>query len=81
VCARQCREAESDKKVTIFTIGTGDANFKILEEFSNRKPVKLNGLKFKELFVWLSRSTSSASQAAQSSEVQLEAPDWGSIQT
>ena len=79
--AAQCREAEDEKKVTIFTIGTAEANFEILTEFSNRQPVKLDGLKFKELFVWLSRSTSSASQAAQSSEVQLEAPDWGTIQT
>ena len=79
--AQECREAENDNKVTIFAIGTEEANFDTLEKFSSRKPVKLDGLKFKELFVWLSKSTSSASQAAQDSEVQLEAVDWGSVPT
>jgi uncharacterized protein YegL len=44
--------------------------------------VKLDGLKFKELFLWLSRSASSGSKASQDTVVQIEAPDdWGVVHT
>ena len=80
--AAECRQAEGDNKVVIFTIGTADADFEALKKFSGRSPVKLDGLKFKELFVWLSRSASSGSMASQDAEIQIEAPsDWGTIQT
>ena len=79
--AADCRQAEGDNKVVIFTIGTADANFEALKQFSNRSPVKLDGLKFRELFVWLSRSASSGSKASQDTEVQLPAVDWGVVST
>jgi len=79
--ASNCRQAETDNKVVIFTIGTEEANFDALKQFSNRSPVKLDGLKFKELFLWLSRSASSGSKASQDTEVQLPAVDWGKIPT
>ena len=80
--AEQCRQAEDDDRVVIFGIGTKDADFDALKHFSKMSPVKLDGLKFKELFVWLSRSASSGSRASQDSEIQLEAPsDWGTVQT
>jgi len=79
--ATDCRNAENDNKVTIFPIGTQEANFDALKQFSNRSPVKIDGLKFKELFVWLSQSASSGSRAAQDTEVQLPAVDWGTIST
>jgi uncharacterized protein YegL len=79
--AADCRQAEDDNKVIIFPIGTMGANFEALKQFSNRSPVKLDGLKFSELFVWLSRSASSGSQASQDSEVQLPAVDWGAVST
>jgi len=80
--AADCRQAEDDNKAIIFTIGTEGADFEALKKFSNRSPVKLDGLKFKELFVWLSRSASSGSKASQDTVVQLEAPDgWGAIHT
>ena len=80
--AADCRQAEEDNKVIIFTIGTEGTDFDKLKQFSNRSPVKLEGLKFKELFLWLSRSASSGSKTAQDTAVQIEAPDdWGVIQT
>ena len=80
--AADCRQAEDDNKAIIFTIGTEGADFEALKKFSNRSPVKLDGLKFKELFVWLSRSASSGSKASQDAVVQLEAPDdWGAVHT
>jgi uncharacterized protein YegL len=80
--ATECRQAEDDNKVVIFAIGTEGADFDALKKFSGRSPVKLDGLRFKELFVWLSRSASSGSKASQDAQIQLEAPDnWGTIHT
>ena len=80
--AAECRQAEDDNKVVIFAIGTEGADFDALKKFSGRSPVKLDGLKFKELFVWLSRSVSSGSKASQDAQIQLEAPDnWGTVHT
>jgi uncharacterized protein YegL len=79
--AADCRQAEDDNKVVIFSIGTAGADFDALKKFSNRSPVMLDGLKFRELFVWLSRSASSGSKASQDTQVQLPAVDWGVVQT
>jgi len=76
--ADQCRTAEQAEKFIVWAIGVGHAaDLSKLGRFSSRPPAKLSGLKFKELFLWLSRSASSASRAAQNSTVQLAAPtDW-----
>ena len=80
--AAHCRDAEDEGKAIIFTIGTADADFDALKKFSSRSPVRLDGLKFKELFLWLSRSAASGSKVSQDTEIQIEAPDaWGTIQT
>jgi len=79
--AADCRRAEDNNEVIVFPIGTVGADFEALSKFSNRSPVKLDGLKFRELFIWLSRSASSASQATQDTQMQLPAVDWGVIST
>lgn len=82
--AAECRAAEEKGKVTIFPIGTAGADFEALKKFSTRSPVRLEGLKFRELFVWLSRSASSASKEGPEEMVQLESPvdsGWGTIVT
>ena len=56
--ASDCVQAEKDGKVTIFTIGTKKQTLKSLNSFLQDQPVKLDGLKFKELFLWLSKSAS-----------------------
>ena len=79
--AQLCQQAENENKVVIFAIGTEDADFEALKLFSSRMPLKLNGLQFKELFIWLSRSVSSSSKASQDTDVQLPAVDWGKVPT
>ncbi len=76
--AAESRAAEQAGKLVFFGIGAGtEADLGKLAEFSTRAPVRLQGLKFRELFLWLSRSTSSASKAAQGTNVQLPPPsDW-----
>ena len=80
--ADACRTAEAAEKVVVFGIGAGDANIQKLSRFSTRAPVRLQGLKFRELFIWLSRSAKVASKADQGSNVQMPAPsDWMQIPT
>jgi uncharacterized protein YegL len=70
--------AEEAGKLIFFGIGVGpEAKLEALAKFSKRAPVRLQGLKFRELFLWLSRSTSSASKATQGTSIQLALPaDW-----
>ncbi len=80
--AAASRQAEQDGKVVFFGIAIGDANLDKLAKFSSRKPVRLQGLKFRELFVWLSQSSRTASRAAQDKNVQLPPPsDWVQVPT
>jgi uncharacterized protein YegL len=75
--ALECRMAEAEGKVVVFLIGTGSANFEKISRFSTRAPVRMAGLNFSELFVWLSRSASSGSQNAPGSEFTLPEISWG----
>ncbi len=81
--AADCRNAESAHKVNIMPIGIGDqANRTTLGAFSNKGALNLRGLKFKELFVWLSRSIQAVSRAPAGGAVQLNPVDsWAQINT
>lgn len=74
--AARCRQAVADKKVMVYPIGVGDFNVQVLGQFSGPavKPMKLVGLKFRELFVWLSQSMSAASQSKPGQGVQVPVP-------
>ena len=75
VVAEQSRAAEEAGRVTVYAIGVGpDANLEKLANFSTRVPARLEGLKFRELFIWLSQSASTASKAALGANVQLALP-------
>ncbi len=78
--ANRCREAEADKKVVIFPIGTEGADFEALGQFSNKSAKKLKGLNFTELFVWLSRSMATVSASVPGQKVKLPAADeWAEV--
>jgi len=73
-----------ERKLSIFPIGIGSAvNMQTLAQFSpNRPPLRLQGLNFKEFFVWLSRSVSRVSQSTPGEEVKLDVDGikaWGKI--
>jgi uncharacterized protein YegL len=63
--ATRAKEVEAARGVTVFPIGVGpNADLIRLKELSaRREPVRLDGLKFKEFFHWLSASLSAASQS------------------
>jgi uncharacterized protein YegL len=81
--AADCKAAESAHKVNIMAIGIGnEANRSILGAFSNKGALNLQGLKFKELFIWLSRSIQAVSRAASGGTVQVNPVDsWAQINT
>ncbi|WPB73346.1 VWA domain-containing protein [Archangium violaceum] len=55
---------EGEKKAAIFPIGVQGANVAKLALFSDRGCKMLDGLKFRELFVWMSASVRAGSRAA-----------------
>jgi uncharacterized protein YegL len=81
--AADCKNAEVSHKVNVMPIGIGDkANKDILGAFSNKGAMNLNGLRFKELFVWLSRSIQAVSHAPTGGTVQLNPVDsWAQLPT
>ena len=75
-----CRAAEVDKKAEVFCIGVEGANLKTLGELCVKPPLMLDGIKFKELFVWLSSSLSAASRSRPGASLQLPSTDvWRNV--
>lgn len=71
------------KKLTLFPIGIGEnANLDVLARFTpKRNAIKLKGLKFKELFEWLSSSVEATSKSSPGEKVHYNLKaisDWGS---
>jgi len=81
--AADCKAAEAAHKVNVMAIGIGNqANRNILGAFSGKGALNLSGLKFKELFIWLSRSIQAVSRATTGGTVQLNPVDsWAQMQT
>lgn len=71
---RRITEMTSNKKLTVFPIAIGDeADISALARLSpKRSPLKLQGLKFREFFAWLSQSVSKTSQSTLSENVKLD---------
>lgn len=67
-------EMVTNKKLSVFPIGIGvNADMNILARFSpKRSPLKLQGLKFREFFEWLSQSVSRTSQSIPGENVTLD---------
>lgn len=64
----------NSKKLTIFPIGIGDeTDMNTLNKFSPKRPaLKLQGLKFREFFAWLSQSVSRVSQSTPGETIKLD---------
>jgi len=84
--ADRCRQAEAANKVAVFPIAVGSAaDAAVLGQFSNKGEAavkRLQGLKFQELFLWLSASMKVVSQSKPGGQVQLPAADtWSNAPT
>ncbi len=77
---QECKTAQSENKVEVFSIAVEGANLDKLSQFSTRPVIQLSGVKFKELFVWLSSSLSAASKSQPGDRVELPSTDpWRDV--
>jgi uncharacterized protein YegL len=78
--AARIREGEASKKFAFFAVGIEGADMDTLRQLSVREPLSLQGLKFRELFQWLSSSMKSVSQSTPGTEVRLQSPaGWAQV--
>lgn len=81
--AEMVRAGEQTKAFAFFAVGVDGANFDILSRISVRQPLKLNGLRFQEMFMWLSSSLSSVSRSKPDDDIALKNPatpdGWASL--
>jgi uncharacterized protein YegL len=73
--------AQRNKKTAFFAVGTETANFSKLETFTvpERPPLKLKGIQFVELFVWLSRSQQAVAASRPGEQVALPPAGWQAV--
>jgi uncharacterized protein YegL len=84
--AERCRQAEQANKVAVFPIAVGgNAHADVMGQFSSKGVAavkRLDGLKFRELFLWLSASMKVVSQSRPGGQVQLPSADtWSNAPT
>ncbi len=55
---QRIKEDEANKRVAFFAVGGENANVEYLSQIAVRTPIKIQGINFRELFLWLSVSMS-----------------------
>jgi uncharacterized protein YegL len=77
--SQRLKREEAEKKVAFFAVGVENANMDRLKDMVVRAPVKLVGLNFVEMFVWLSRSMERVAQSRTDEQVALPPPGWAAV--
>jgi uncharacterized protein YegL len=77
--AGQVHDEEEHKRVAFFAVGVDKADMSRLSQLSVRAPVRLQGLNFVQMFVWLSRSAQVVSHSKMNEQVALPPPGWGTV--
>jgi uncharacterized protein YegL len=79
LATERLKREEAEKRVAFFAVGVEDANMERLTGMVVRTPVKLVGLNFVEMFVWLSRSMEKVAQSRTDEQVALPPPGWAAV--
>lgn len=74
--AYRIKDDEANKRVSFFAVGVEAANMTRLSQIVVRSPLKLKGLNFKELFIWLSASMQRVSQSRLDEQLPLPPANW-----
>ena len=79
--AAAVRQGEADKSFAFFSVGVDGADMTMLTQLNPaRVPLSLSGVKFRELFQWLSASLKSVSQSTLDDKVPLTSPKgWAEL--
>ena len=74
--AELVKQGEADKAFSFFGVGVAGANMDVLKQIcvSTRQPVSLKGLRFRDLFLWLSNTMKSVSASNPGEAVQVKPP-------
>lgn len=76
------RSADNDERkgFSFFAVGVEGANMNVLAQISRREPLKLEGLRFRDLFAWLSSSLGGVSRSKVGELVALPSPSgWTAV--
>jgi len=78
---RRVHEDENNKRVAFFCVGVQGADMDVLARLCvpARPPVKLDGLNFVDMFVWLSKSTGAVAASKEGEMVALPMPGWTKV--
>jgi uncharacterized protein YegL len=78
--AERLQKEYQQGEVAFFAVGVNKADMELLKKISPRQPLLLQGLKFQELFLWLSRSTQQVSLSKIGEQIPLPPPtDWATV--
>ena len=77
--SQRIKTEEENKSAAFFAVGVEGANMEKLQSIAARAPVKLNGLNFGEMFVWLSASMQRVSHSKVDEQVDLPPLGWGTV--
>lgn len=77
--SQRIKTEEENKSAAFFAVGVEGANMEKLQNIAARAPVKLNGLNFGEMFVWLSASMQRVSHSKVDEQVDLPPLGWGTV--